>query len=243
VDQELHLARQIQQGLLPGFPPVIEGFEVLGNNLPSRQVSGDLFGWWPRGDGKWLFCLADVSGKGMGPGLLMASLQATLEAWTDLDLPVSELALRLSRTLGRHTDGRRFVTAFLLLLDPASGAATYTNAGHNPALLIHPGGACEALGAHGRPLALLPDNTYGESPLHLGPGDLVAMYTDGITEAEDPRGDEFGLETLTHFLAERCEEPLMALDAKLMAALDGFSQGRPYLDDRTLLLVRRNHQG
>jgi serine phosphatase RsbU (regulator of sigma subunit) len=240
VDQELHLARQIQQGLLPGFPPEIEGFEVLGNNLPSRQVSGDLFGWWQRSDGKWLFCLADVSGKGLGPGLLMASLQATLEAWTDLDLPVGELALRLSGTLCRHTDGRRFVTAFLALLDPGSGTLTYTNAGHNPALLIHPDGRSEALGSHGLPLAMLPDNRYGETRLDLAPGALVAMYTDGITETESPDGEEFGVETLTRFLVERRGDPLMALDAMLMEALDRFSQGAPYLDDRTLLLLRRN---
>ena len=136
VDQELDLARHIQQGLLPGFPPDIPGFELHGTNLPSRQVSGDLFGWWLRGDGKWLFCLADVSGKGLGPGLLMASLQATLEAWTERDLSTSELAFQLSRNLARHTDGRRFVTAFLALLDPATGTLTYTNAGHNPALLL-----------------------------------------------------------------------------------------------------------
>jgi len=140
VDQELDLARHIQQGLLPGFPPDIEGYEVQGNNLPSRQVSGDLFGWWPRSDGRWLFCLADVSGKGLGPGLLMASLQATLEAWTERDISTADLAFQLSKMLARHTDGRRFVTAFLALLDPRTGTLTYTNAGHNPALFIQPDG-------------------------------------------------------------------------------------------------------
>jgi len=239
VDHELGLARQIQQGLLPGAPPEIPGYEVLGNNFPSRQVSGDLYGWWPRGDGRWLFCLADVSGKGLGPGLLMASLQATLEAWADLDLSVSELATRLSRNLHRHTDGRRFVTAFLALLDPAAGTLAYTNAGHNPALYLGAGGAVTPLGAQGLPLAILPGNTYQEGRLDLAPGDLVALYTDGLTEAADPSGDEFGLDALTAVLVQGRTDSLLALDAQVFGALERFAQGEPFLDDRTLLLLRR----
>ena len=239
VDQELSVARHIQQRLLPGFPPEIEGYEVLGNNLPSRQVSGDLFGWWQRSDGRWLFCLADVSGKGLGPGLLMASLQATLEAWTERDLSVSDLTFQLSRTLFRHTDGKRFVTAFLALLDPATGEVTYTNAGHNPALYIHREGSVATLEAQGLPLAMFPDNAYGEALLHLETGDLMVMYTDGITETTDPKGEEYGSEALIQFLATRRTEPLLALDAKLIGDLDRFSQGAPYTDDRTLLILRR----
>ena len=239
VDQELDLARHIQQGLLPGFPPDIPGYEVHGNNLPSRQVSGDLFGWWPRGDGRWLFCLADVSGKGLGPGLLMASLQATLEAWTERELSTADLAFQLSKVLARHTDGRRFVTAFLALLDPMKGTFTYTNAGHNPALFIRADGSFEALDAQGLPLAMLPGQPYGERTLPLLPLDLVVMYTDGITEATDPAGEEFGPEALTALLVAGRRAPLMALDASILGELDRFTQGAPYLDDRTFLLIRR----
>ena len=240
MDQELDLARHIQQGLLPGFPPEISGYQVHGNNLPSRQVSGDLFGWWPRDDGRWLFCLADVSGKGLGPGLLMASLQATLEAWTERDLSTGDLAFQLSRVLARHTDGRRFITAFLALLDPLSGVLTYTNAGHNPALMIRPGGGFEELGAQGLPLAMLPGQPYGEASLQLQSGDLLAVYTDGITEATDPSGEEFGTDALTSVLVAGRQNPLLALDAALLGELDRFTQGAPYLDDRTLLMLRRN---
>jgi serine phosphatase RsbU (regulator of sigma subunit) len=239
VDQELSLARHIQQGLLPGFPPDIPGFEVHGNNLPSRQVSGDLFGWWPRSDGRWLFCLADVSGKGLGPGLLMASLQATLEAWTERDIATADLAFQLSKMLSRHTDGRRFITAFLALLDPAAGTLTYTNAGHNPALFIRPDGTARILEAQGLPLAMLPGRPYEEATLQLLPGELLAVYTDGITEATDPQDMEFGAEALTALLVDRRHEPLLAMDAALLGALDQFTQGAPYLDDRTLLMLRR----
>jgi serine phosphatase RsbU (regulator of sigma subunit) len=239
VDQELDLARHIQQGLLPGFPPDIAGYEIYGNNLPSRQVSGDLFGWWQRSDGRWLLCLADVSGKGLGPGLLMASLQATLEAWTERDISTRELAFQLSRMLARHTDGRRFVTAFLALLDPVAGTLTYTNAGHNPALFIRREGGLKSLESQGLPLAMLPGQTYDEATLQLEPGDLLAVYTDGITEATNPLDEEFGAEALTAMLVGRRHDSLAALDAALLGELDRFTQGAPYLDDRTLLLVRR----
>lgn len=239
VDQELDLARHIQQGLLPGFPPDIEGYDIHGNNLPSRQVSGDLFGWWPRTDGRWLFCLADVSGKGLGPGLLMASLQATLEAWTERNLSTADLAFQLSKMLARHTDGRRFVTAFLALLDPGTGTLTYTNAGHNPALFLQPEGTFQALEAQGLPLAMLLGNPYGEATLQLAAGDLLLVYTDGITEAADPQDEEFGVEALTALALAHRHQPLPALDAALLGELDRFTQGAPYLDDRTLLMIRK----
>ncbi|HJW73071.1 MAG TPA: GAF domain-containing SpoIIE family protein phosphatase [Geothrix sp.] len=239
VDQELDLARHIQQGLLPGFPPDIAGFDIHGNNLPSRQVSGDLFGWWLRGDGQWLFCLADVSGKGLGPGLLMASLQATLEAWTERDLSTADLAFQLSRMLARYTDGRRFVTAFLALLDPRTGVLTFTNAGHNPALYLHRDGRITHLQSQGLPLAMLPGHPYGEAALQLESGDLVVIYTDGITEASDPQEVEFGDEALSSLIKARRSEPLVALDAAIFGELDRFTQGAPYADDCTLLMLRR----
>ncbi len=239
LDHELDLARHIQQGLLPGFPPEIPGYQLLGNNLPSRQVSGDLFGWWPREDGHWLLALADVSGKGLGPGLLMASLSAFLEAWAERDLPTAELAFYLSKALARHTDGRRFVTAFLALLDPATGGVTYTNAGHNPGFLLAPDGSCLELESQGFPLALLPGQPYGSGTFTLPPGGTLALYTDGITEATDPLDVEYSTDRLKAFLALRVAKPLEAVDAELMADLEAHAQGTPFADDRTLLLLRR----
>jgi serine phosphatase RsbU (regulator of sigma subunit) len=239
LDQELDLARHIQQGLLPGFPPEIPGYELHGNNLPSRQVSGDLFGWWPREDGRWLLALADVSGKGLGPGLLMASLSAFLEAWAERDLSPEALAFQLSRALARHTDGRRFVTAFLAVLDPATGDLTYTNAGHNPGFLLKADGELRELESQGLPLAMLPGQPYGSGSFRLGVGDILALYTDGITEATDPGGEEYGASRLQAFLRGSLALPVDAVDAKLMAELDAHAAGEPFADDRTLLLLRR----
>ena len=239
LDHELDLARHIQQGLLPGLPPEIPGYQLHGINLPSRQVSGDLFGWWPRADGRWLLALADVSGKGLGPGLLMASLSAFLEAWVERDLPPDQLAFQLSRALARHTDGRRFITAFLALFDPTTGVVTYTNAGHNPGFLLGPDGSCQELASQGLPLAMLPGQPYGSDRATLPPGGLLVLYTDGITEAADPTDEEYSPERLQAFLRSKAGLPVEALDAALMADLDAHAQGRPFADDRTLLLLRR----
>ena len=170
----------------------------------------------------------------------MASLQATLEAWTERDLSTADLAFQLSRVLARHTDGRRFITAFLALLDPRTGMLTCTNAGHNPALIIHPGGSFEELDAQGLPLAMLPGQPYGECMIQLQRGDLLAVYTDGITEATNPLGEEYGPECLRSVLVAGRQDSLMALDATVLGELDRFAQGAPYLDDRTLLMLRRN---
>lgn len=240
LEHELNLARHIQQGLLPGFPPAIPGYQIYGNNLPSRQVSGDLFGWWPRDDGRWLLALADVSGKGLGPGLLMASLSAFLEAWAERDLATEALAFQLSRALARHTDGRRFVTAFLALLDPATGQVTYTNAGHNPGYLLTSDGSCRELESQGLPLAMLPGQPYGSGAFTLAPGALLALYTDGITEATSPDGEDYSPERLKAFLQARVTAPVEALDAALMADLEAHAQGSSFADDRTLLLLRRS---
>ncbi|HEY3271389.1 MAG TPA: SpoIIE family protein phosphatase [Geothrix sp.] len=240
LDHELGLARQIQQGLLPGFPPEIPGYQLYGNNLPSRQVSGDLFGWWPRGDGRWLIALADVSGKGLGPGLLMASLAAFLEAWAGRDLSTETLAFHLSKALARHTDGRRFVTAFLVLLEPATGVVTYTNAGHNPGFLLLPDGSCLELESQGLPLAMLPGQPYGSGTFTLPTGGLLALYTDGITEAANARDEEYTSERLKAFLLSRATAPVETVDAELMADLEAHAQGAPFADDRTLLLLRRS---
>ena len=239
MDQELDLARHIQQGLLPGFPPEIPGFQIYGNNLPSRQVSGDLFGWWPREDGRWLLALADVSGKGLGPGLLMASLSAFLAAWAERDLATDILAFQLSKALAKHTDGRRFVTAFLAVLNSATGEVTYTNAGHNPGFLFAPDGTCRELASQGLPLAMLPGEPYGSGHFVLPPGGLLALYTDGITEANNPSEEEYSAERLKAFLSLRLAAPVEALDAQLMTELDTYAQGTPFADDRTLLLLKR----
>lgn len=239
MERELVLARQIQQRLLPAEAPVLKGWELRGMNQPSRQVSGDLFGYWTRPDGRLYVVIADVAGKGIGPGLLMASLQATMEVLARSQLSTGELAGELSQILTRHTTANRYVTCFLVLLDPQAGSIQFTNAGHNPPLLFRSDGSIESLESHGLPLAMFPDNRYGQDERPMKPGDLLVLYTDGITEAADAEGQELELSGLRALLSPVRTQPLPQLEQRIEDALDAFTGGANPSDDRTLVLIRR----
>jgi phosphoserine phosphatase RsbU/P len=239
MDREFALAREIQQRLLPENPPEISGYELYGSNIPSRQVSGDYFDFRVRPDGKIYATIADVCGKGVGPALLMASLQASFHAWADENVPVAEMTGRLSEAISRRTGPDRFITFFLLLLDPKTGEVEYTNAGHNPGLLRRRDGSMEELASHGLPLALFPGKPYGSSHLSLGTGEILCLYTDGVTEANDPKGVEFGMPRLKEFLAGQGDAEVAEIDAHLSKELEAHASGEPFADDRTLVMIRR----
>jgi sigma-B regulation protein RsbU (phosphoserine phosphatase) len=239
MDREFSLAREIQQRLLPDEPPQVPGWELYGSNIASRQVSGDYFDFRSRQDGKVYVAIADVCGKGVGPALLMASLQASFHAWADEAVPVAEMTGRLSEAISRRTGPDRFITFLLALVDPASGEIEYTNAGHNPGLLMNPDGTIEELTSHGLPLALFPGRPYGSSKLVLPAGALVCLYTDGVTEANSPDGAEFGIERLKEVLTSQKGHEAAELDAAIGAALEEHARGEPFADDRTLVVVRR----
>jgi serine phosphatase RsbU (regulator of sigma subunit) len=241
LEKELAIARQIQVRILPDRMPEVAAFDLFGANEACRQVSGDLYGHWPGSDGKLWLALADVSGKGLGPGpgLLMATFQAYVQAWSETCAEPAALALKLSLALSRRTTPNRFITAFLVLLDPASGLIAFTNAGHNPALLLRPDGASEDLGAQGFPLAMFAGRPYGQDQRVLRPGELLCLYTDGLSEALDPEGREFGPEGLEAVLRAHAGAGLETLYHAVREALERHTAGTPLADDRTLLLMRR----
>jgi phosphoserine phosphatase RsbU/P len=240
MQREFSLAQEIQQRLLPESPPIVPGYEFYGSNLPSRQVSGDYFDFRPRPDGKFYATIADVCGKGIGPALLMASLQASFHAWADEQVPVAEMTGRLSEAISRRTGPDRFITFFLLLLDPATGEIEYTNAGHNQGLVIRKNGAIEELPSHGLPLALFPGRPYGSSKFSLAPDEFVCLYTDGVTEACNPAGEEFGLDRLKGFLKTQVGRSPSDVDTALARFEEEHSAGEPYGDDRTIVILRRS---
>ena len=239
MDREFALAREIQQRLLPDSPPDVPGYELYGSNVASRQVSGDYFDFRPRSDGKVYAAIADVCGKGVGPALLMASLQASFHAWADESVGVPEMTGRLSEAISRRTGPDRFITFFLVLLDPATGEIEYTNAGHNPGLLLHHNRSVEELASHGLPLALFPGKPYGSSRFVLEPEEFLCLYTDGITEANDPEGEEYGMGRLKDFLAGQVGREPEEIETGLARALELHAAGEPFADDRTFLMIRR----
>ena len=239
MDREFALAREIQQRLLPESPPSIPGYELHGSNTASRQVSGDYFDFRVRSDKKVYMAIADVCGKGVGPALLMASLQASFHAWADESVPVAEMTGRLSEAISRRTGPDRFITFVLVLLDPSSGEIEYTNAGHNPGILLKGDQSMTELSSHGLPLALFPGKPYSSSKFTLGPGDLLFLYTDGVTEANSPEGDEFGFPRLKEFIGARVGKAPSEIEDELLKDLEDHAQGEPFADDRTLVMVRR----
>src|SRR5215813_7716908 len=239
MDREFALAQEIQQRLLPDSPPDVPGYELQGSNVPSRQVSGDYFDFRMRSDGRIYATIADVCGKGVGPALLMASLQASFHAWADELVPVAEMTGRLSEAISRRTGPDRFITFFLTLLDPGTGVIEYTNAGHNQGLVVRKNGKVEELPSHGLPLALFPGRPYGSSQITLEPEDFLCLYTDGVTEAANAAGSEFGIERLKTFLATQTGRDLSDVDTALAAVLEEHAEGEHFADDRTLLMIRR----
>ena len=238
MEEELSLARRIQERLMPLLPPLLPGFELAALHEPSRQVSGDLYGHFPGPEGSAWLWVADVSGKGLGPGLLMATMQAYLDAWADSATEPGPLSDRLSRTLARHTDRNRYITAFLLRASE-DGTIHYANAGHNPGILRRADGSIQELASQGMPLALFPDQPHGQDSFSMAPGDMLAVFTDGVTEAAPVDGADFDLGGLEGVMGRHAQAPLPELIARIQEALMEHTQGAPLADDRTLLLIRR----
>jgi len=240
MERDFYLAREIQQKLLPDEAPEYPGFELLGANIPSKEVSGDYYDFRQTPDGKLYAVIADVCGKGVGPALLMAWLQATFSAWADESMPISTMVTRISERLAARTAEGRFITAFFLVIDGETGQIEYVNAGHNPPLWVKAGGEIQFLPTHGRPLALFPQ-PYGSTTISPAPGDLLLLYTDGVTEANNPKEEEFGVERLSTFATARRDDSLEGIGTALFRELDQFAADVPFGDDRTLVLVRRKN--
>ncbi|HVO13143.1 MAG TPA: SpoIIE family protein phosphatase [Vicinamibacteria bacterium] len=244
LEKEMALARQIQLMLLPEKLPRIPGYSVFASNDPSRAVSGDLYEFQGRAQGdEEVVVIADVSGKGMAASLLAASFDALLVGPIEVGYPPSRICSLVSRRLFQRTPPERYVTAFIAVLEPASGRLGYTNAGHNPALLVRADRSVQRLPANGVPIGLFASMQYEGAEVTLGPGDLVVLYTDGITEAANPAGEEFGLERLQAVVGQQAREPLVAIAVAIETAVEVFAQGTPFGDDRTLVMLRRDAPG
>jgi serine phosphatase RsbU (regulator of sigma subunit) len=240
LEKELALARQIQIALLPESLPEIPGYSLFATNDASRAVSGDLYELQPRDEGdEQVLVVADVSGKGMAASLLAASLDAFLMGPIEVGYTTDVICSKVSRRLFLRTPPERYATAFIAALDPPKGRLTYTNAGHNAGLLVRADGTIQRLEANGLPLGLFPVLEYERAELILQPGDLVVLYTDGITEAANPEGEEYGLARLEAVVRAQAREPLIAIAVAIEASVEAFADGEPYGDDRTLVMVRR----
>ncbi len=238
MEQELALARRIQQRLLPAGPPSVHGVEIAGMSAPAREVGGDYFDHLPLPDGRVLLVIADVSGKGVPAALLMSAFRASLVSQDTAATPPDQVATRLNEFLHDSVEPGRFVTAFLGVLDPATGRLVYTNAGHNPPAIVRSDGSVDWLGTGGLIFGIMAGARFERGETVLAPGELLALYTDGVTEGADASGEQFGEDRLVESLRARASAPLAALAESLVEEVRAFEGATGPADDLTVLLAR-----
>jgi len=239
MERDLDQAAEIQQLLIPRQAPDIAGLELAGYNHPCRTVGGDYYDFVERPDGKILAAFGDVAGKGMPAALLTMNLQARVQMLAEHASGPSALVALLNRAMIRACPANRFVTFFLCQLDPASGEAAYSNAGHDPPFLVRADGSVEKLEGGGPVLGILPNISYEQRIVQLAPGDTIVIYSDGVTEAANPDEEEFGEQRLGELVRENRSLPLTELIELVRLAVEEFTSGAPAADDFTLVAARR----
>ena len=237
-DRELQIAREIQQSLFPRTWPQVVGFEVAARSRSCFEVGGDYYDFIPLEAGRLGLVIADVSGKGTPASLMMASVHAWLQAMAGTARPPQVLE-RLNRFLYANTQMSRYVTLFYGELDPSRHRLTYVNAGHVPPYLVRKGdGGLVRLRAGGPVLGLLEEVSLEAADVELLPGDLLAVVTDGVTEAQSPAGEEFGDERVRRELVATAGRGAPAVLEGLVAAVDAWAGAAGCTDDLTALILR-----
>jgi serine phosphatase RsbU (regulator of sigma subunit) len=240
IAQELRVARSIQEASLPKEVPTLEGWEISPRYQPAREVGGDFYDFHFLSEGRLGVVVGDATGKGVPAALVMSTtcgmLQVTAGA-LDSSSP-GEVLAQVNETLFARIPQNMFVTCFYAILDPKSGTLRYANAGHDLPYLHRSNGNAEELKARGMPLGLMPQMGYEEKEIVLNSGEAALLYSDGLVEAHDPKGEMFGFPRLRALIAERGEES--SLEDSLLEELHSFvGESWEQEDDITLLTLRR----
>ena len=239
MEEELKTAYTVQSRLLPAQPPTVEGYAFAGRNRPCWTVSGDYYDYKVTEDGKIWFVIADVSGKGITAALVMASLATAFSIFVARDRKPSEVVTLINQTLAPRTSPTKFVTLFAATLDPKTGVVEFTNAGHTPPLLIRTD-KVERLDQTDMVVGLFAQAQYRTQETRLDPGDTLVMFTDGVIEAENEAGDEYGLENVVNVgKTLHGQDPCAVID-RVEGAVIEFTEGHALGDDVTLLSVCRH---
>jgi serine phosphatase RsbU (regulator of sigma subunit) len=236
---ELEVAREIQLAMLPGGTYAADDVEVFGTTRPANTVGGDFYDVLPLDDGRIIVALGDVAGKGSPAALLMALLLAVLRTLVDEKLAPAELVRRLNVQIGRHAPASRFITLFYAVYDTRSGRLAFVNAGQNPPMIRRRSGRFERLPSTGVALGMFEGSTFGEAQTRLDPGDMLVLYSDGITEAEDSSGqplEESGLELI---IERHAGVPAAKLAAAVLTGVEAHTGQPRFRDDLTILVLKR----
>ena len=241
LQRELEVAGRMQQSILPTVFPKTPGYQVFGNMEPARDIGGDFFDVVDLGEGLIGLTIADVSGKGVPAALFMMSSRTLMKGSANVIADPGGVLAKVNTLLEADNRAQMFVTLFYAVLDLQSGTLRYANGGHNPPLIVHPGGSSTWLpSAGGIVLGVMPGLSYRQEVVKLKPGDTAVLYTDGVTEATNSECEEFGVERLQGIFAERQPKSARAVSEAIFEAVHAFAGNAPQSDDITCVIVVRD---
>jgi sigma-B regulation protein RsbU (phosphoserine phosphatase) len=237
LQDEVDLARRIQQSFLPLADPELPGFQISGSTVPSSEVGGDSFDFIRINPSQLGIMVVDVAGKGMGAALILAAFRAAMRTEVRNEYAIQRILFNINRLLCESTHPEQFVTAVYGVLDLQRKVFTYSNAGHNPPFLLRANGEAVWLTEGGLILGSFPEAVHAEAQLRLGPGDHLVLYTDGASECVNAAGEEYGAERLVETVRARragtAHEIRLALQEEILQHCDGKAQ-----DDVTLVVLK-----
>lgn len=243
MEKEVAVAASIQRDLFPAVLPKLQGCDIAARNRQAKQVGGDYYDVLPvQGNGPalpHLLCVVDISGKGIFAALLMSNIQATLRALLNRDQTLETVAGQANRLLHATTPANRYATALLALYHPDTGVCEWVNCGHNDGIVLRKTGEVELLACSGIALGLFPNISYTEQTFELREGDLLALYTDGVTEANDLSEQEYSLERLITVLKAERDRPANEIVDAVFDDIDSFVGAAPQFDDITMMVMKR----
>jgi sigma-B regulation protein RsbU (phosphoserine phosphatase) len=240
VKNELALAAEIQTRLLPKTQPDIEGYDIAGITVPAQEVGGDYFDFVPALNGGLAICLGDVSGKGLPAALLMAHLQAAVRSHVLTDARPARCLERCNALLAAGTDVDKFATCFHCVLDPREHVIAYANAGHERPIVISDRGEVRRLESGGTVLGFLDEVAYEEGRAELARGDVVVIFSDGVTDALNDQGEPFGEGRLIGLLRRGARDNARDVIDGTLDAVRMHSAGTPQTDDMTIVVIKRH---
>lgn len=235
---QLEVARQVQLALLPPEDPALPGYDISAYNFPTEEVSGDYYDWVRIYDDQIGIVIADVSGKGVPAAILMAFLRASLRAASHIGYATHISMAKVNYLLWESIERNQFVTAIYGILDAVNRTLSYSNAGHNPPLLIKASGETRFVDRGEQPLGMFRETRYHENHLLLEPGDVLVLYTDGLTEAESPSGEEFGRDRLVEAVKQSMDKPAREMIASIQMTVLEWTASAGANDDVTFFIIK-----
>jgi sigma-B regulation protein RsbU (phosphoserine phosphatase) len=239
IEEQLSIAREIQKTFLPKKVPQITGFDIWGANFPSGEVGGDYYDFIRIVDNQLGIAIADVSGKGIPASLIMASFRASLIAEIRNNYAIRSICHKVNNLLCESLEPENFVTAIYGVLDTKNSIFTFCNCGHNPAILLRADGTVEELAEGGLILGIRPNSSYEERPIYLRSGDILCFFTDGVTEAEGARGEQFETNRIIDIIHKHQTSSAVEIGGRIGDAVRAFVHEDFVMDDLTLIILKR----